>query len=147
MSEPKDEVPFVNPIDPDKVTDTPGLLPYPHHSGSAIIRPIDKGRVKGNALAAMYEQTNVQLDQIRKQVELMLAQANTIRNRVEISEQIYLAAVNIRPIIGHTYHLYDKPDGTKTLSLIGPDEWGPRSKYTFVATVKLLSDHTWEILK
>jgi hypothetical protein len=146
MTNHKDEAPFVNPIDPDKVTDIPGLLPYAHHSGSALIKPVDKGRIKGNALAAMYEQTNAHLDQIRQQVELLMSQANAIKSRVEISEQIYIAAVNIRPIIGHTYHLYEKKDGTKTLSLIGPNEWGPRPPYTFIATVKLLSDHTWDVL-
>lgn len=147
MINPEDEVPFINPIDPDKVTNIPGLLPYAHHSGSAVIRPVDKGRIKGNALSAMYEQTNAHLNQIRQQVELLVSQANAIRSRVEISEQIYLASVGIRPIVGHTYHLYEKKDGTKTLSLVAPDEWGAKSPYTFIATVKLLSDHTWDVKK
>ncbi len=44
-------------IDPDKVTDSPGLLPYAHHVGSAMIKPIDQGRTEGLAMSAMYEQT------------------------------------------------------------------------------------------
>jgi hypothetical protein len=46
-----------NPIDKDKITETPSTLPYAHHVGSPVIKPIDKGRVKGNAMSAMVEQT------------------------------------------------------------------------------------------
>ena len=31
--------------------------------------------------------------------------------------------------------------------MVGPDEWGKQSPYDFIATVKLLSDHTWDILE
>lgn len=146
MSESTNQDEFINPIDPDKVAENPGLLPYAHTLGSAIIRPIDKGRTKGLAVSAMYEQTNRQLDQIRKQVELLMDQAKEVHRRVEMSERIYLADMNFKPIIGHTYHLYQKSDGKDVLSMVGPEEWGSRSPYTFLATVKLLSDHTWEII-
>ncbi len=43
--EKKAEKPFVNPIDPDKVAENPGLLPYAHTAGGAVIRPEDKGRI------------------------------------------------------------------------------------------------------
>jgi hypothetical protein len=48
-----------NPIDRDKITETPHLLPYAHSVGSAIIKPLDKGKIKGLGMAAMYEQTDV----------------------------------------------------------------------------------------
>ena len=137
----------MNPIDKSKTTETPGLLPYAHTAGSALIRPIDKGKVKGQAVAAMYEQTDVQLDQIRKQVELLAAQAQKIHQRVEISEKIYLADMGFKPLISHVYHLYQKKDGRFALSLVAPHEWGRSQPYEFVATVKLLSDHTWDILE
>ena len=50
-----------NPIHPDKITETPHLLPYAHHVGSAIIKPLDKGKTKGVAMKAMYQQTEQQL--------------------------------------------------------------------------------------
>ena len=139
---------FVNPIDKDKVAENPHLLPYAHTVGGAVIRPIDKGRMKGLAVEAMYEQTNSQLDQIREQVELLAQQAQAIHDRVKISEQIYLADLNFKPLIGQTYHLYKKiknEEETFVLSMIGPDEWGKSRPYEFVATAKLLADHTWEL--
>ena len=72
----KEEDPIQNPVDPEQVAANPGLLPYAHHVGSALIKPIDRGRVRGRALSAMYEQTDRQLDQIREQVELLAAQAD-----------------------------------------------------------------------
>lgn len=137
---------FVNPIDKDKVTDIPSILPYAHTVGGAVIKPIDKGRVKGLALSAMYEQTEMQLDQIRQQINLLAEQANHIKNRVKISEDIYNADMNFKPLIGHIYHLYLNKNQRNVLSMIGPNEWGKSKPYEFVATVKLLADHTWDIL-
>ncbi len=145
-NDPKANDELINPIDADKVAENPHLLPYAHTVGGAIIKPIDKGRVKGLAVSAMYEQTNMQLDQIRRQVDLLVEQARAIQDRVKISERIYLADMNFKPIIGKEYHLYQKKDGTDVLSLIAPEEWGKRMPYGFVASVRLLSDHTWEIL-
>ena len=136
-------------IDPDKVADQPGLLPYAHHVGSAIIRPIDRGRTKGLGMAAMYEQTGAQLNQLKDQVALLLEQAQTIHDRIEVSESIYGAEVGFRPNVMQTCYLYERRGGggKRVLSLVGPAEWGPRPPYDYVATVKLLSDHTWEVLE
>lgn len=149
MSEQKDKQEqdtFVNPIDKDKIAENPHLLPYAHTVGGAVIKPIDKGRVKGLALSAMYEQTDVQLDQIRKQVELLAQQAQAIHDRVQISEDIYQAEMGFKPLISHTYHLYKKKDGTNVLSMVAPNEWGTKPPYEFTASVRLLSDHTWDII-
>lgn len=131
---------------PDNITDTPSTLPYAHHAGSALIKPIDKGKVKGRALSAMGEQTDMQMGQIRQQIELLASQAKALQDRVEISEKIYQAEINFEPLIGHIYHLYLKKNGKWTLSMIGPNDWGRSLTYeAFLATVKMLADHTWDI--
>ncbi len=147
MSDKKEnkEEEFVNPIDKDKIAENPAFLPYAHTVGGSVIKPIDKGRVKGLAVSAMYEQTESQLQQIREQVELLVQQAQKVHDRVNISERIYQAEMNFKPLIGHTYHLYARKNGKNVLSMIGPNEWGRSCPYTFEATVKLLSDHTWEV--
>lgn len=137
---------FVNPIDPDKVAKAPHILPYAHTVGGVSIAPIDKGKVKGRAMAAMYEQADMQLDQIRQQIELLARQAKTIKDRVTVSEIIYHAELSFEPLTGFTYHLYKRNNGQALLSMIAPHEWGASRPYTFVATVKLLADHTWDII-
>lgn len=139
---------FVNPIDDKKITLSPSTLPYAHTVGGAVIKPIDKGRTKGLAVEAMHEQTNMQLNQIRQQMELLAEQARRIQQRVTVSEAIYKSDMGFKPLINHVYHLYEREAGNYILSMIAPDEWGRKGcRFNkFVATVKLLADHTWDIL-
>jgi hypothetical protein len=138
---------MINPIDKDKIAENPGLIAYPHNVGSIAIKPEDEGKLKTRALSAMRQQTNKQLLQIHKQVELLAKQANEIKNRIEVSEKIYQADLSFEPFVGNIYHLYKK-DEKYRLMIIAPDEWGKSTPagLEFVSSVKLLSDHTWEIV-
>ena len=146
--EDKNKGEFQNPIDPDKITENPHSLEYGHHVGSAVIKPEDIGKQKGRALTAMEFQTDQQLNQLYEQMQLLAEQAKKINQRKEISERIYQASFRFNPIINHIYYLYEDEDLTQILSIIGPGEWGRSRKnnYTYVATIRLLADHTWEIL-
>ena len=139
---------FINPIDPDKISENPHSLEYGHHSGSALIKPEDQGKLKSRALNAMDHQTDMQLGQIYEQMQLLADQAKRLSERKKISEFIYTAEARFEPFINHTYHLYQKEDNSFLLSLIGPKQWGKsRKSFDFVASVKLLADHTWDILE
>ncbi|MFT5823394.1 MAG: hypothetical protein ACI8ZM_004655 [Crocinitomix sp.] len=140
---------FQNPIDPDKITENPHALEYGHHVGSAVIKPEDIGKQKGRALTAMEHQTDQQLNQLYEQMQLLADQAKKINKRKEISERIYEASFRFDPIINHIYHLYEAEDLSQVLSIIGPTEWGRSRKnnYTYVATIQLLADHTWDIIE
>ena len=120
---------FINPIDKTKIAENPGLLPYAHTAGGAVIRPEDMGREKGNSITAMYEQTDRQMHQLKEQMETLVAQAKSLQRRKEISEIIYKSAMGFRPVMGHIYHLYEKKDGSHTISLVAPEEWGSRQPY------------------
>ena len=138
---------FINPIDPDKITENPGTLPYAHHTGSAMVKPEDRGKLKGLALSAMEHQTDMQMDQIYEQMKLLSDQANRLQDRKRISEYIYQAEMRFQPLINHTYYLYEKENGLYFLSLIGPNDWGRSGeKFNYIATTKLLADHTWDVL-
>ena len=145
--EENNEEEFINPIDKDNITETPNTLAYPHHRGGVPIIPTKEGDIKHKAVSAMKEQTNTQLLQIKEQMELLAKQATSIKNRIDISEQIYNAEIRFEPLISHTYHLYKKNEEDYFLSMISPSDWGKnKSLFTFIASVKLLSDHTWEII-
>ena len=132
----------------DKITDLPGLIEYAHHAGSAIIKPEDKGRIKGTAISSMHDQTDRQFRQLYEQMQTLIEQAKYLKNRVEVSERIYQANVPFQPVVGKIYFLYKKKDGTDLLSMVSPDEWGASFPYeAFEAEVRLLSDHTWEIVQ
>lgn len=139
---------FINPIDPDKITENPHSLEYAHHAGSALVKPEDQGKIKGRALSAMEHQTDMQLGQIYEQMQLLAEQAKKLNDRKSISEFIYMAEMRFEPLINHVYHLYTKENGDYLLSLIAPNQWGrSKNNFTFIATVRLLADHTWDILE
>jgi len=132
----------------EKTTENPGILPYAHTAGGALVKPEDKGKLKGRAVSAMHKQTDMQMAQLYKQMELLAEQANAIKKRVSISERIYEADIPFEPLINHVYHLYTKTEKRYVLSMVAPTEWGRSKPFEkFVATVKLLADHTWEILE
>jgi len=133
MSERKVDISLIDlDKEKDKITDLPGLIEYAHHAGSAIIKPEDKGRIKGNAVASMHDQTDRQFRQLYEQMQTLIEQAS----------------VPFQPVVGTIYFLFKKKDGSDVLSLVGPEEWGKSFPYeSFEAEVRLLSDHTWEIVK
>ena len=123
------------------------VLPYSSSVSGAVIRPTQEGVIRNKALKAMEEQTNMQLLQIRQQIELLSIQARTIQKRKELSMIIYDAKISFEPVIGETYYLYQNDDDTHLVSLVSPREWGKTIPFkAFVAAVQLLADHTWKEL-
>ncbi|MBY0536351.1 MAG: DUF2452 domain-containing protein [Chitinophagaceae bacterium] len=124
------------------------VLPYSASVSGAVIKHTEEGVIRHKALTAMEEQTNMQLEQIRKQIELLAIQAQEIQKRKELSMIIYGAQLNFQPVIGQIYYLYERKDGSHLLSMVSPKEWGRSAPFKkAVASVKLLADHTWtEIL-
>ena len=120
------------------------VLPYSASVAGAVIKANEEGMIKHKALTAMEEQTNMQLQQIRKQIELLALQAQEIQKRKELSLTIYNAKLSFKPNIGQVYYLYEKHDGSYMLSLVSPKEWGSNGPFKrFISGVKLLADHTW----
>lgn len=123
------------------------VLPYSASVSGAVIRANEEGIIKHKALTAMEEQTNMQLEQIRKQIELLALQAHEIQKRKELSMMIYNARLSFKPNIGQVYYLYEKKDDSFMLSLVAPKEWGGAGPFKkFISAVQLLADHTWKEL-
>ncbi len=139
---------ITNPIDKDNVTDHPNSLTYGHHRGSFPVIPTKEGVIKNKALSAMEHQTDIQLKQIKEQMSLLAEQAKQLKERIDVSHMIYNAEMRFEPLISHIYHLYETEDGSFKLLMVGPNEWGKKGiTHVFICTVKLLADHTWEIIK
>lgn len=120
------------------------VLPYSSSVSGAVIKPDEEGIIRHKALSAMEEQTNMQLTQIRRQIELLALQAQEIQSRKELSMLIYDAKLSFTPVIGNQYYLYEKKDDSYIVTMISPKEWGGTGPYKkFIAAVKLLADHTW----
>lgn len=133
-------------IDPTKTVQNPGLIAFAHTVGGAVIRPEDAGKIKSKALTSMRQQTDMQMNQLYKQMQLIADQANHIKKRVEISERIYEIEMRFEPLVNHVYYLYEHENGTDFISMIEPSEWGRSKKWSrAISKVTLLADHTWEV--
>ena len=60
-------------------------------------------------------------------------------DEVSWNEFVYSATYNFVPVIGETYYLYEKKDGSPFLSLIAPSEWNMK----YIGTTKLESNNKW----
>jgi len=138
----------INPISKDKVAEQPGLLPYAHTAGGAVIKVDNISDIKKKNLTAMKEQVGKQMLQLYKQMELLQNQAKELHMRREISERVYQAQVSYEPVTGQVYYLYEKDTGEDVLSIIAPNEWGERRyRYSrYIATIRLMADDTWDLL-
>ncbi|HCP93120.1 MAG TPA: DUF2452 domain-containing protein [Bacteroidetes bacterium] len=130
----------------ESYTGEASLSPIPLSIGSPVIRPEDKNKIRANAVEAMHYYANQEIGMLKKQADLIMQQVREIEGRLKISEQIYQSDMRFTPIVNQVYHLYEKDDHF-LLSLIGPDEWG-RSKNSrkYIASVKLLGDHSWDVI-
>jgi hypothetical protein len=60
-------------------------------------------------------------------------------DEISWNEFVYSATYNFLPVIGETYYLYEKNDGSPFLSLIAPDEWNMK----FIGATRLESNNKW----
>jgi hypothetical protein len=108
------------------------LLPYPSHVASPMIEPID---IKGITRTAVTKANRV----LQTKWEEISRQALELQELLQVNQEVYGAKYSFEPLIGQIYHLYLHEDGTRSLSLISPQEWSKTHLYS----VRLNSDHTW----
>ncbi len=120
--------------------------PYALSVSGPKIEAIDKGKIVALAHQTMQQQADQQINMLKKQAALLIQQAREIEERLQLSHQIYQSEMGFEPVIGSTYHLYQRPQGNWVLSMIAPYEWGKQTPFTFLNTVRLLGDRTWEVL-
>jgi len=129
-----------------QVAALPSILQYAHDRGSALVNPEDIGKQKSRAISAMQDQTKREFKQIVDQMAPLMEQMELLKKLFYMSEIIYQAHIPFDPIIGQSYFVYHKDDGSTVLSMISPDEWGKSMPFkSYEGRVKLLSDHTWEV--
>jgi len=50
---------------------------------------------------------------------------------------VYESEFNFEPLIGESYYLYEREDGSRFLSLIGPSEWGIEKRLKYIGEFTL----------
>lgn len=106
---------------------------YPTNVGAPRFDVPDVASLKLDASNKLTKSFDIEKNQIQNQIERFY-------NEYIISSMIWNSNMNFKPIVGHTYHLYEFKRG-KTLSLISPQEWGRIQEY--IGTYQLQPDDKW----
>jgi hypothetical protein len=74
-----------------------------------------------------------------KKYEEIKDQFKDLVDEVSWNEFVYSSTYNFIPVIGETYYLFERRDGTPFLSLITPNEWNMK----FIGATRLESNNKW----
>lgn len=108
------------------------LKNYPTTVGSQKFEPIVVDKSEGIKADKFF---NSRLTELKKEYELLVS-------KYVDTKLVYDSDYNFQPIVGETYHLYEKEGGNKFLSIISPKEWGKK----YIGSYVLLNNGTWEKL-
>jgi hypothetical protein len=110
-------------------------LTYGSNQGAPVIKLEDvngwkqlQARNANKIFTKKYEEIK---DEFRKLVD-----------EVSWNEYVYSSTYSFIPVIGETYYLYEKKDGTIFLSLIKPNEWDMK----YLGSTQLESNNKWKKL-
>jgi hypothetical protein len=108
------------------------LKNYPTTVGSQKFDPIVVDKSEGIKADKFF---NSRLTELKKEYEILVS-------KYVDTKLVYDSDYNFQPIVGETYHLYEKEDGNNFLSIISPKEWDKK----YVGSYVLLNNGTWEKL-
>jgi sulfate adenylyltransferase subunit 1 (EFTu-like GTPase family) len=98
-------------------------------------------QTRKQSLSVMEHHANRQIASLQEQANVLIRQAQEIKDRVKLAYSIEQAIHNFEPVPMKEYSLYEHK-GTLILTLIEPFNSPPYDK--FLTTVRKLGDSTWE---
>ena len=110
----------------------PSQLTYGSNLGAPAIKLEDVGGWKQLQAQNANKVFNKKYEEIKDEFKRLI-------DEVSWNEFVYSATYNFIPVIGETYYLYERDNGSIFLSLIKPDEWNMK----FLGATQLESNNKW----
>ena len=124
------------PIHQEKMKTNFSLLPYGGHIGAPKIDISDLQLSK-----------HVELNKInhffKSKFDDLLIEYQNLLDSYTINETVTKSDYKFIPIVGETYYLYQREDGTNFLSIIEPSTWNKKLIYK----LKYNSNNVWDLIK
>jgi hypothetical protein len=117
--------------------------PYPVSRLAPVHDLVDTARQIAEADQIIGTVVHGKLSVIAEQIRALQAQARQIMAQAQQHAVLHRARCSFQKRVGHTYHLYERPDGTSYFSMLGPDDWGGRTPHAFVGSYRLEADMSW----
>lgn len=117
----------------DKINLNTITIPYPTHVGAPKIESQNLTSFKNIGITKINKI-------IKRKFEEIVEDTKSLQDLIILQEEVYGSKYNFEPIVGEIYHLYENLDGSKSLSLISPNEWSKKYLYSVI----LNSDMSWK---
>ena len=105
--------------------------------GTNLVAPAIKieklGRWKTKGIQSVNHRISSEFEELKEKY-------TALQQRYEYNRLVYSANFNFKPIVGKTYNLYKKDDGSNFLSILEPKE----CNFDFVGSFRLDSELVWE---
>lgn len=107
-------------------------LTYGSNHGAPAIKLDDVNGWKQSQIHSANKQFKTRYDELKEEFQKLVDEVN-------FNELVYSSKYSFIPVVGESYYLYDKGDGTTFMSLISPNQWNQK----YIGTFKLDSTSKW----
>ena len=127
----------------DNVRGADHASPYPVSRLGAPVSLVDMAKAIESASAKVTLRTNAQLEVIVEQMKALQERAREIIEKASRDVDLIHAECRFHRVPGRLYHLYERADGHRFFSMLGPDEYGGAGPSGFVASYRYEHDESW----
>mgnify|MGYP003110079886 CR=1 FL=1 len=121
---------------PDDVADNPHSLPYASDRAAPAIKPDTSiAGWKIDAVVSANKHYEDRYNDIKRQFQ-------ELTEEFKWNDIMFNAEMRIKPVVGKSYHLYQREDGTYRVSLFAPEEI-VAGRDGYVGTFRLNYDNRW----
>jgi hypothetical protein len=123
------------------------VTPYPTEAGSVKFDLVPVQEQKDLMVNAARMHAQQEYDRIMELVAVLQRQADDIKLRLDITDQVRAAKYDFKTYHGQYYWLVaDTRHNCTRLAHLGPTDWAtaPPAEYQYICRVQWLGDYTWK---
>ena len=117
--------------------------PYPVSRLAPQVSLVDMARAIESASSKVALRTNAQLEVIVEQMKALQERAREIIEHASRDVDLIHAECRFKRVPGRIYHLYERADGQRYFSMLGPDDYGRGGPSGFVDSFRYEHDESW----
>lgn len=121
--------------------------PYPTEVGAPQFAPVPVTQQKDIMINAARLHAQQEYDRIMELVSVLQRQAEGIKRRLDLTDQVHGAKYDFKLTPGKVYWLvWDTQKEITRLAMMGPGDWstGPPKQYQYLTRIRWLGDYTWQ---
>ena len=103
-----------------------------------VIKPTDTTEFKNKSARSFEKTLTSKMEELKREYDKLVEDYN-------INKLVLDSEIRIEPKQGNIYHLYQRENENRFLSILSPEDWGnaPR-EFVHLASVRLNSENQWE---